>query len=145
MLFIHHQASSLWGGDTPISLITLYSEPLQGPVEARFNARHAKACIVIERVFGMMKARWRGIFFKALEVNTNFVPKVVAVCTILHNLAVTNRDILEAAEEDPLPPPDPPHPEQDNEEGGQALRANLAAPRECLLIYKSMIMSDAPQ
>ncbi|KAK7880176.1 hypothetical protein WMY93_033158 [Mugilogobius chulae] len=78
----------------PITLITPYREPLRGPVEARFNARHAKARIVIERVFGMMKARWRGIFFKALKVNTIFVPKVVAVCTILHNLAVTNGDSL---------------------------------------------------
>ncbi|KAK7883837.1 hypothetical protein WMY93_026960 [Mugilogobius chulae] len=75
-------------------------------------------CIVIERVFDMMK----GIFFKALEVNTIFVPKVVAVCTILHNLEVTNGD-----NDNPLPPHDFLPLEQENEVGGEkAVETNAA-------------------
>ncbi|KAK7909417.1 hypothetical protein WMY93_014101 [Mugilogobius chulae] len=122
--------------NSPVFASAIYPPPGHFIVKCTNNSHYPPtARIVIERAFGMMKTRWRGIFFRALEVSTIFVPKVVAVCTILHNLAVTNGDVLEAAEEDPLPPPDPLPPEQDNEEGGQALRPRLAAqvsaPREC--------------
>ncbi|KAF3841452.1 hypothetical protein F7725_007314, partial [Dissostichus mawsoni] len=46
-----------------------------GRVKARFNQHHARARLVVERAFGMMKARWRGIFFKALKVDHTFYPK----------------------------------------------------------------------
>ena len=34
----------------------------------------------------MMKTRWRGIFFHALEVDTSFVPDVIVAYTMLHNI-----------------------------------------------------------
>ncbi|XP_015232887.1 PREDICTED: putative nuclease HARBI1 [Cyprinodon variegatus] len=111
--------------NTPIALLTPYHKPLQGSLEACFNARHAKAC-VIEKAFGMMKARWRGVFFKALEVSTTFAPKVAAVCAILHNLAVTNGDIVEPAVEEPWPSLDPPPPEGEGAKGGRLLRQEVA-------------------
>ncbi|XP_012717788.2 putative nuclease HARBI1 [Fundulus heteroclitus] len=111
----------------PITLLTPYREPSRGPVEARFNIHHAKARVIIKKAFSMMKTRWKGIFFKALELSTTFAPKVVAVCAVLHNLAVTNGDDLDPAEGDPLPPPDPQPPELDDEEGGCILRDGLAA------------------
>uniref|UniRef100_A0A8C5CU04 DDE Tnp4 domain-containing protein n=1 Tax=Gadus morhua TaxID=8049 RepID=A0A8C5CU04_GADMO len=53
---------------TPICLMTPFREPVQGPVQARYNKHLSKARCVVERAFGMMKTRWRSIFLKALEV-----------------------------------------------------------------------------
>lgn len=52
----------------PIVLLTPYREPLQNPVQARYNRHHSRARCVVERAIGMMKTRWRSIFLKALEV-----------------------------------------------------------------------------
>eukprot|EP00064_Thunnus_orientalis_P019603 superscaffoldBa00004973_g19727 len=70
-----------------ITLITPYHEPVRGRVQARFNTYHSRAWAIIERAFGMMKARWRRMFFKALEVDHTFAPKVMAVCAVLHTSA----------------------------------------------------------
>lgn len=43
----------------------------------------------------MMKMCWRSIFFKALEVSPAYVPQVVACCTVAHNVALLNGDIVE--------------------------------------------------
>ena len=108
----------------PIALLTPYREPVRSPVEARFNRHHARARSVIERAFGIMKARWRTIFFKALEVQPVFAVQVIACCAILHNLCVDNGDILEPVEEAPG---------QDGGEGqldmacGEAIRGRIAA------------------
>ncbi|KAM6992375.1 uncharacterized protein LKV04_008427 [Tautogolabrus adspersus] len=111
--------------NAPVTLITPYWEPLRGRVEARYNAHHARGRCIIERAFGMMKARWRGIFFKALEVDHTFAPHVVAVCATLHNICLTAGDILEPAkEENPVPPPPP---VQGDDIGGQHFRDRLAA------------------
>ncbi|KAK0140057.1 putative nuclease HARBI1 [Merluccius polli] len=66
--------------EQPICLMTPYREPLQSRVQERYNACHSRARSIIERSFGMMKTRWRSIFFKALEVDTNFVPSVITCC-----------------------------------------------------------------
>lgn len=51
--------------EQPICLMTPYREPLQSRVQERYNGCHSRARSVIERSFGMMKTRWRSIFFKA--------------------------------------------------------------------------------
>ncbi|KAI2661133.1 Protein ALP1-like [Labeo rohita] len=84
----------------PICLITPYREPVQNPVQARFNSKHSRARSIVERAFGMMKARWRSLYFKALEVSPVFVPEVVACCSVLHKLNLFNGDIVEPVEED---------------------------------------------
>lgn len=73
-----------------------YREPVATPAEARYNRPHSKTRCVVERAFGMLKAGWRSIVFKALEVNPNFVPTVVTCCVVLHNLCFANGDIIEA-------------------------------------------------
>ncbi|KAL3060951.1 hypothetical protein OYC64_009209 [Pagothenia borchgrevinki] len=106
----------------PLNLITPYREPLRGRVEARFNRHHARARSVVERAFGMMKARWRGIFFKALEVDHSFSPKVIAVCAMLHNICLTAGDILEPTEgKDPVPLPPQGPVQRDEHRGGLAI------------------------
>ncbi|KAJ8346457.1 hypothetical protein SKAU_G00278580 [Synaphobranchus kaupii] len=81
--------------EDPIQIITPYREPVQGPVEARFNRHHSKARSIIERAFGLMKSRWRSILFSALEVHPTFAPKVVAACAVLHNICLADVDALE--------------------------------------------------
>ncbi|XP_074484272.1 uncharacterized protein LOC141763652 [Sebastes fasciatus] len=79
----------------PISLMTPYREPVQGPVQGRYNRHHSKARCVVERAIGMMKTQWRSIFLKALEVKSTFVPEVVSTCAFLHNLSIRNGDLVE--------------------------------------------------
>lgn len=57
----------------------------------------------------MMKTRWHSIFFKALEVDSHFVPDVITCCTVLHNICLGVGDLEdpgpEAAENYVGPPP----------------------------------------
>ncbi|MED6295602.1 hypothetical protein CHARACLAT_033495 [Characodon lateralis] len=50
---------------------------------------------IIERVFGMMKTRFRAIFLQALEVL-----EVITACAILHNICLGAGDVM-APEDDP--------------------------------------------
>ncbi|KAJ4918382.1 hypothetical protein JOQ06_019547, partial [Pogonophryne albipinna] len=68
--------------EVPVAIITPYREPLQGRVQSRFNQHHARARSIVERAFGMMKTRWRLLFFKALEVHHTFVPSVITACAV---------------------------------------------------------------
>lgn len=104
-----------------ICLITPYREPVQ----ARFNAKHARACNIVERAFGMLKTRWRSTFFKALEVSPAFVPEVIACCAVLHNICLQNGDTVDADVEDPAD--DPPEPQNTEASAGEDVRDNLAA------------------
>lgn len=116
--------------DTPICLITPYKEPVNGPVQGRFNYHHSKARSIIERAFGMMKTRWRSTLFKALEVKPTFAPQVIASCAFLHNVCLDNGDMLEPDEDvvqDMLDPRPPREPLADNERSGNLTRDRLAA------------------
>ena len=55
--------------------------------------------MVVERAFGILKTRWRAIFLKALEVDILFIPEVIVCCTILHNICLSQGDVLDP--EDP--------------------------------------------
>ncbi|XP_049888362.1 putative nuclease HARBI1 [Epinephelus moara] len=79
----------------PICLLTGFREPVRNAVEGRYNARLSRARCVVERAFGVLKTRWRSIFLKALEVKVEFVPEVITACLFLHNLCISNGDILE--------------------------------------------------
>ncbi|XP_041840404.1 protein ALP1-like [Melanotaenia boesemani] len=116
--------------DKPICLITPYKEPVNGPVQLRFNYHHSKARSIIERAFGMMKTRWRCTLFKALEVKPTFAPQVIASCAFLHNVCLDNGDTLEPDEDvvqDMLDPRPPREPLADNERSGNVTRDRLAA------------------
>ncbi|KAL7369629.1 hypothetical protein ABVT39_004261 [Epinephelus coioides] len=78
-----------------IRLLTPFREPVLNAVEGRYNARLSRARCVVERAFGVLKTRWRSIFLKALEVKVEFVPEVITACLFLHNLCISNGDILE--------------------------------------------------
>lgn len=111
----------------PIAIITPYKLPLQGRVEERFNNCHSRARSIIERAFGMMKARWRTTMFKAIEVKVAFCTQVVTACAFLHNVCLTHGDVLEPEDvDDQLPLPLPPG-DALQEASGNMLRARLSA------------------
>ncbi|KAK7880178.1 hypothetical protein WMY93_033160 [Mugilogobius chulae] len=111
----------------PIAIITPYKLPLQNRVEERFNNCHGRARGVIERAFGMMKARWRTTMFKALEVKVGFCTDVVTACAFLHNICLSNGDVLEPDVENDDPPPPMPPGDAGQEASGNMLRARLSA------------------
>lgn len=86
-------------------LITPCREPVQDPVQTRFNQNHSQARSITEQAFGMMKICWCPIFSKALEISPTFVAEVVACCAFLHNMWLDNgdlvdEDVVEPADED---------------------------------------------
>lgn len=115
--------------EKPITLITPYKLPLQGRMQERFNGHHSRARSVVERAFGMMKARWRATLFKALEVSPAFAPDIVACCAFLHNLCLKTDDILEMEVDEPIEDhPVAVHVAPDRAEtSGQHIRERLAA------------------
>ncbi|KAM3611514.1 uncharacterized protein V6R79_019929 [Siganus canaliculatus] len=110
----------------PMAIITPYREPVRNAVAARFNRHHAKARSIIERAFGIMKTRWRSIFFKALEVHHVFAVRIIACCAILHNICLKNGDNLEPMEE-ALEPQDGDGLPQADLQCGERLRSRMAA------------------
>ncbi len=82
----------------PVAIIIPYKEPLQGRVQGCFNHR-TMARSIIEQAFGMLKTRWRSLFFKTLEVDHTFVLSVITACTVPHNICLTEGDILETTED----------------------------------------------
>ncbi|XP_062393448.1 putative nuclease HARBI1 [Sardina pilchardus] len=110
----------------PIAIITPYREPVEGRMQSRFNQRHAKALNVIERAFDMLKARWRCLLSKALEVEHTFVPTVITACAVLQNICLMAGDIEDCTEADGdigVPPPGPVR----GARSGHGLRDRLAA------------------
>uniref|UniRef100_A0A669BQ69 DDE Tnp4 domain-containing protein n=1 Tax=Oreochromis niloticus TaxID=8128 RepID=A0A669BQ69_ORENI len=77
----------------PVAIMTPYHQPVSTQVEESFNRHHAKARIIIERTFGILKTRWRSIFLRALDIQPLFAPKVVGACCILHNICVATNDV----------------------------------------------------
>ncbi|XP_052445479.1 putative nuclease HARBI1 [Carassius gibelio] len=80
--------------EKPIAIMTPFKNPAS-PSTQRFNARLSKGRSIIERAFGMMKTRFRAIFLQALEVHPTFAPKVIASCTMLHNICLGVGDIIQ--------------------------------------------------
>ncbi|XP_022541012.2 putative nuclease HARBI1 [Astyanax mexicanus] len=116
--------------DTPVCLITPYKQPVNGPIQSRFNHYHSKGRSIIERAFGMMKTRWRSTLFRALEVKPTFAPLVIASCAFLHNVCLDHGDMLEPDEDvaqDTFEPQPQREPLAYNESSGNATRDRLAA------------------
>ncbi|KAL7373508.1 hypothetical protein ABVT39_008327 [Epinephelus coioides] len=115
--------------EQPITIVTPFRRQLPGVMEERFNKVHGRAPSIIERSFGLMKARWRATLFKALEVRPHFVSEVALACTFLHNICLARRDVMEEEElqpEDPGPPA-PADQRHMEESSGDHIRARLCA------------------
>ncbi|KAL2087170.1 hypothetical protein ACEWY4_018229 [Coilia grayii] len=84
----------------PITLMTPYRQPLRNQLQAAYNSRLSKARVVVERAFGILKTRRRAIFLKALEVDIRYVPEVILCCTILHNICLSQGDVLDVLDDE---------------------------------------------
>ena len=59
--------------------------------QSRFNKAMNKSRVVVERAFGKLKCRWRGLL-KVLEESTRKVPHTILACCILHNICALRSD-----------------------------------------------------
>lgn len=67
--------------------MTPYRKSIVGSAESRYNTAHAKARAIIERVFGILKGRWRCLLHtRELHYQPEKVAQIVNVCCLLHNL-----------------------------------------------------------
>ena len=56
-----------------------------------YNYHQSRACIVVENIFGRLKARWCRLV-KRLDMDVEKIPVVVTACCILHNMCVIYGD-----------------------------------------------------
>ncbi|MCL4152130.1 UNVERIFIED_CONTAM: hypothetical protein GTU68_046450 [Idotea baltica] len=70
-------------------LLTPYANP-NHPNRVRFNESHTRTRVLIENTFGRLKRRF-GILHSEVRMKPEKVCKVIAVCAILHNIAIDRR------------------------------------------------------
>lgn len=63
-----------------------------------FNRVHSKCRVTIERAFGLLKCRFRRLFYIDSLKPTSIVKYIIASC-ILHNICLQNDDLMD---EDPV-------------------------------------------
>ncbi|KAJ7997059.1 hypothetical protein DPEC_G00224990 [Dallia pectoralis] len=78
-----------------------HGHPLHGRMQEHFNRKHCRAHSIIQKTFGVMKARWRATLSKAMAVRTKFCSEVALACAFLHNVCLTHGDVLEEPELQP--------------------------------------------
>lgn len=70
-------------------MMTPYRLTTEGSSEARYNTLHSKSRSIIERVFGILKGRWRCILHtRELHYTPDKAGRIVNVCCMLHNLCM---------------------------------------------------------
>ena len=59
--------------------------------EKSFNKHLSSARVTVERVFGVLKGRWRYLL-KRLDNDLESVPSIIITCCVLHNICLQNHD-----------------------------------------------------
>ncbi|XP_066596095.1 putative nuclease HARBI1 [Prorops nasuta] len=60
-------------------------------IQRNYNTRLSRTRIIIERTFGLLKARFRKLHFMYLY-NTDLIPLIILACCILHNICIDYED-----------------------------------------------------
>lgn len=87
-------------------LITPFRNTAQGSAEARFNTKHSKARVLVERSFGLLKSRFRCISGgRQLSYKPEKVTQIINVCAALHNICISynvefNQEIIDEGNTD---------------------------------------------
>eukprot|EP00118_Oscarella_pearsei_P022072 m.251670 g.251670 ORF g.251670 m.251670 type:complete len:303 (+) comp40338_c0_seq3:519-1427(+) len=86
-------------GDSAYPLLSWLMKPFPrfgdlSDEKKNFNYRLSSARIVVENTFGRLKSRWRRLK-KALDVNIDNVPHIVAACCVLNNICEVKGDGFE--------------------------------------------------
>ncbi|KAK4320674.1 hypothetical protein Pmani_008507 [Petrolisthes manimaculis] len=104
-------------GDSAYSLTTYMMVPFRdnghlSEEEANFNGRHLSTRVVIERAFGLLKAKFKRLFYLDMQL-VDKVPLVISSACCLHNFILVNEKIDVEGEfqnegnvDDPLPIPE---------------------------------------
>ncbi|XP_072010901.1 putative nuclease HARBI1 [Engystomops pustulosus] len=81
-------------------LLTPYISPCNRS-EENFNVAHCETRSVVERLFGVLKSRFRCLDQpeRAFQFHPEFVYKTVLACSVLHNLAMQHHLSLEIADD----------------------------------------------
>lgn len=61
--------------------------------EKRYNKKLSKTRVVIENTFGLLKGRFRRLHM--LDCNIDFAPYIVTACCVLHNICMSNGDLIQ--------------------------------------------------
>lgn len=70
-------------------LITPYRNPLENSAESYFNEQHSKGRSIIERAFGLLKARFRCLLAaRELHYNPVKAALILNACCALHNICL---------------------------------------------------------
>ncbi|CAM5151649.1 unnamed protein product [Natator depressus] len=75
-------------GDSAYPLMPWLMKPYTGTLDSskeQFNYRLNKCRMVVECVFGRLKARWRSLLSR-LDLSETNVPIVIAACCVLHDI-----------------------------------------------------------
>lgn len=100
----------------PVTIITPFKEPGLTVEKRAFNHALSKARIVVEQSFGAMKTRWRSIFTNDLEVKLHKAVIVIAACALMHNICLSEGDVILVGQNDILPPLPPRRMQRDEAE-----------------------------
>ncbi|KAE8738356.1 hypothetical protein FOCC_FOCC016170 [Frankliniella occidentalis] len=79
----------------PITLIVPYRNVALTPDQQSFNRHLSKARSIVERAFGLLQARWRVLFHRALEVKFLKAVKAITAACILHNICIDSDDFVD--------------------------------------------------
>lgn len=63
--------------------------------QQNFNFCHSSARTVIERAFGIWKARWRSILDCLSMITLEKIPEYIIATAVLHNICILNNDLLD--------------------------------------------------
>ncbi|KAK3920826.1 Protein ANTAGONIST OF LIKE HETEROCHROMATIN PROTEIN 1, partial [Frankliniella fusca] len=119
----------------PIVLVTPYRDMNLNEDQRSFKYHLSRIRATVERAFGLMQARWRALFHRAIEVKLRKAVKVITACAILHNICIDAGDMDHA----PVPVRRPPRPPVE-EVSGDAFRNLL-----CMLHNMARRQADAEQ
>ena len=77
-------------GDSAYPILTWLMKPFPhnsslSAEQRTFNYHICRARIVVENVFGRLKARWRRVS-KRLDADIDNIPTIITACCILHNM-----------------------------------------------------------
>ena len=60
--------------------------------QVNFNRCHSRAHLVIERVIGLLKMRWRRLLRKLPMLRVDLIPSLIMACCVLHNICIIRGD-----------------------------------------------------
>ncbi|KYM94119.1 hypothetical protein ALC62_15292 [Cyphomyrmex costatus] len=68
---------------------------LSTEAEIDFNKKLSSVRMMVERSIGLLKGRWRCLLDKLPMTRTDFIPRYIIGCCVLHNLCLLRNDEID--------------------------------------------------